>query len=494
MTRLAHANSMDIHFTGRKPMNLSLYGPQAALIPKNTHLALVPALNPANELLVSLSTQSGLIALLKKSPQVVKVLLTPPMLYFTAAALAGFGVGVYAGSQINIKSTVALLAMWANDPSLNTLQKAGKVLGLFTNNKRPKPPSGKEDNHFEQIQKQALWKSILQAQKELKKAVEVYNQRPDDDNKKIIDSKSNKLHNLLKKLAKIPGLSDAENDQWEKFNETYPDNADLLFRAVNGDAEKLKQALEMLRKGQLSTSEIIARLDGTQGSGGNGPRGPGKKPRTGMGFEDSPWRKYFEANLGRPPEGTLVRLVNEFIKSEISLPEKALILGTGDGAEAAYLASQGLDIVGVDLDPASEEFVNKSIQLRRQKPNSTPENFGRVTVLQEPFQTFKLPEPGSIGLIWSASLPFLSKKELPDVLKRINSTLKPDGHIVATFFGPKHPLAKQQDKAIYDENELKSLFKDFEIIKINRISPNGKLGDGTPVTLDLYEVIARKRQ
>ena len=483
------------------------------LLPKNpsnpSNLALVPDLEPSPELLVSISTSAGLIALLSQTPTLVKGLLTPPMLYFTAAALVGLGVGVRVGSQPSVTYTVALLRLWANDPSLSLVQKAGKIINLLKNpgTKPPNPSNLAQDQYFETLQKQPLWKSIIQARQELNQAIQVYHQRPDDDNNKILTSKLEKLRSLLKKLqttknsftsstgipSRIPKLTDDEHTQREQFQEQFPDNADLLWRAIHGDPSKLKEALRRLRQGQV-TSEIIAALDGTQGSGGQGPRGPGQGPKTGTGSEESPWRTYYQMNLGRPPEGTLVRWINQLITNQQPLPGTALVLGTGDGAETAYLISQGMDVTGVDSDKSSKEFVLKSINLRRQKPNSKPENFGKLYFTQALFQTFQLPPKESIGLIWSASLPFLRKNELPIVLERLKPTLSKNGTIVTTFFGPNHPLANQENKAIYTENELRSVFnKNYKIIQINRISPQGKLGDGTPVILDLYEVIARKK-
>jgi Fic family protein/SAM-dependent methyltransferase len=208
----------------------------------------------------------------------------------------------------------------------------------------------------------------------------------------------------------------------------------------------------------------------------------------------SSWRSYYEATFGRPPEGTLVRFMNNRIRGGENLPDRSLVLGSGDGAETAYLISQGQDVVAVDLDPASAEFVQRSIELRRQDSRFNPENFGNVTTVQGSFQDFRLPSAGSVDLVWSASLPFVSRNELPAVLKRVEQTLSPDGHVVATFFGPNHPLASQSDKTIYSEAELRALFsKDYDVVSINRISPNGRLADGTQVKLDLFEVVARKR-
>ncbi|MFY7940690.1 MAG: class I SAM-dependent methyltransferase [Burkholderiaceae bacterium] len=189
-----------------------------------------------------------------------------------------------------------------------------------------------------------------------------------------------------------------------------------------------------------------------------------------------------------------MRFINERIRSGDTLPQRSLVLGAGDGTETAYLISQGQDVIAVDMDSASAEFVQRAITERRDNPKYDPQRFGAVTNIQTSFQTVEVPEVGSIDLIWSASLPFVPRNELPAVLDRIETALAPDGYIVATFFGPNHPLAGQSGKAIYSESELVGLFgQNYDVVSVTRISPDGRLADGTHVKLDLFAVVARRR-
>lgn len=100
----------------------------------------------------------------------------------------------------------------------------------------------------------------------------------------------------------------------------------------------------------------------------------------------------------------------EAIKSD--LPNTILDLGCGPGRDLLYFKSKGHNATGLD---GAREFVTMARLI------------SNCQVLHQDFLTMKLPQSHFDGVFANASLFHVPSQELPQVLTKIFSTLKPNG-------------------------------------------------------------------
>ena len=68
------------------------------------------------------------------------------------------------------------------------------------------------------------------------------------------------------------------------------------------------------------------------------------------------------------------------------------------------------------------------------------------------------------------------------------------GYFVGNFFGRKDSWMKsKRDLVFLSENEVKSLFNDFEIIQFNEIEKDVKIASGEEKHWHIYDIIAKKK-
>lgn len=113
----------------------------------------------------------------------------------------------------------------------------------------------------------------------------------------------------------------------------------------------------------------------------------------------------------------IVRLANLDKMVQFLWPyAKVLDLGCGPGRDSAYLASKGLDVVGIDY---STQMISKAKELHREVKGLS---FKTMDMMDLAFSDQEFD-----GVWASASLLHIPKKHLSSVLKGINRIIKPKG-------------------------------------------------------------------
>lgn len=117
---------------------------------------------------------------------------------------------------------------------------------------------------------------------------------------------------------------------------------------------------------------------------------------------------------------------SEYIDEFLALlPKNAKILdvGCGVGVDAGYMASEGLEVIGIDL---SKEM----LKLARQK-------FPQIDFRQQDIRKLDFPPNSFDGILASCSLIHIPKKDVPALLKRFYQILNKDGVIYIALQGGK---------------------------------------------------------
>lgn len=107
------------------------------------------------------------------------------------------------------------------------------------------------------------------------------------------------------------------------------------------------------------------------------------------------------------------------------LPKNAKILdaGCGVGVNAEFMASEGFEIVGIDL---SKEMIN----IARKK-------FPQIDFRQQDIREIDSPPNSFNGIFASFSLIHIAKKDIPTLLKKFHKLLKKRGVIYIALQGAK---------------------------------------------------------
>ena len=140
-----------------------------------------------------------------------------------------------------------------------------------------------------------------------------------------------------------------------------------------------------------------------------------------------------------------------FLKENISLlpKNKALDLAMGEGRNGVYLATQGFEVLGLDISPIG---LNKAQQLAKQF-NTTIQT--RVVDLEN----YQL-EKNSYDVIICTY--YLQR----DLFDQIKDSLKPGGMVLIETFNTDYlKYSRFPKKYLLKHNELLEIFKDFKVIR-----------------------------
>jgi tellurite methyltransferase len=140
-----------------------------------------------------------------------------------------------------------------------------------------------------------------------------------------------------------------------------------------------------------------------------------------------------------------------FLKDNISLlpKKKALDLAMGEGRNGVYLATQGFDVLGLDISPIG---LKKAQRLA--KHLST-----KIQTRVVDLENYQL-EKDSYDLIICTY--YMQR----DLFNQIKGSLKPGGMVLIETFNTDYlKYSRFQKKYLLKHNELLEIFKDFKIIR-----------------------------
>lgn len=158
----------------------------------------------------------------------------------------------------------------------------------------------------------------------------------------------------------------------------------------------------------------------------------------------------------------------------------ALDLGCGAGAEAEYLAKEGMMVDAID----KSETVAKAAKERCQGLT--------VDVIQGDFLEFQLrPEYYTLAVAIN-SLPFVKKIDCVALLKNVQAAIRPGGAVIFAVFGPEHAWASRPDMSFWTLDEFRDLWSGWDVLAMNEFKGISPLASGTEIFQHRIQVIAKK--
>lgn len=132
-----------------------------------------------------------------------------------------------------------------------------------------------------------------------------------------------------------------------------------------------------------------------------------------------------------------------------------LDLGCGEGRNALFLAKKGFDVIGIDISKeAIEKFLKKAKELNL-----------KVKGVRGDIAEFKLEEKYNI-IICTATLHFLKKREINNLIKEVKANTKEGGINLITVFTKRDPgYIEYPNLYFFDKDELKEMYRGWEILE-----------------------------
>ena len=192
--------------------------------------------------------------------------------------------------------------------------------------------------------------------------------------------------------------------------------------------------------------------------------------------------EYYDATESREIRADLIFAINTAPE-----PRIAVDCGCGAGTDIEYLLASGFKVYGFDIEG---EAISRCKQ--RFKDNDD------VVLSKAGFGSYRY--PASSLVVADASLFFCPKTEFNDVWNKIYECLYPNGIFCGSFLGYEDTMASAgYDKnafwpeiLVFKEQEVKDLFKRYEICRFTEHRTSGKTPQGIPHNWHIYSVVAKK--
>jgi SAM-dependent methyltransferase len=193
--------------------------------------------------------------------------------------------------------------------------------------------------------------------------------------------------------------------------------------------------------------------------------------------------KYFDATANRTIRDDLL-----FAVERVGEPKIAIDCGCGAGADIGFLISQGFVVHGFDVE---EESISRCIARFK--------DVSGLTLSRSSFSAFNYPKASL--LVADASLFFCPRSEFEGVWTKIFECLYPNGVFCGSFLGTEDTMAGPlynpgdywPEVTAFEEEEVRALFANFEILRFTVHKSSGVTPAGEPHDWHNFSVVAKKR-
>jgi len=166
---------------------------------------------------------------------------------------------------------------------------------------------------------------------------------------------------------------------------------------------------------------------------------------------------------------------------------EVLDLGFGFGRDAIFLTEKGYNVTAIDISSDRCEKLSE-IVLQRKLQN--------IQIVCQDIKDFEI-EKEKYTLINAINvIQFLEKGTGLEVIQKIKNGVVKNGCIIISVFTKQDPeFSKRLQNCVFDKDELKNLFSDFEIISYEEkvIDEPGHPGYEEPHQHGIANIVAKKQ-
>ena len=193
--------------------------------------------------------------------------------------------------------------------------------------------------------------------------------------------------------------------------------------------------------------------------------------------DSSYWDEYYEKMKEREPRQLLLDVLEKYPTGDLL---HAIDLGCGEGSETVVLLARGWHVLAIDGDAGG---IKRVIE---QAPDGSQ---NRLQTQVSQFEDVSLP---TVDLIHASySLPFCEPDHFSTLWDKITNAVKSGGRFAGQFFGVNDTWANREDMMFHTEEQVRSMFTDFEIESLHEQDEDGEATTG-PKHWHVFTVIAKK--
>ncbi|MEK6220740.1 MAG: class I SAM-dependent methyltransferase [Chloroflexota bacterium] len=202
--------------------------------------------------------------------------------------------------------------------------------------------------------------------------------------------------------------------------------------------------------------------------------------------DDHDWNEFYALTSDSPPWPTLLYALDSFDQEQGNLPKVSVDLGSGAGRDTIALLKRGWEVLAIDAQPESAQWLEKKVSNDLQD---------KLTTLSKPFEEVTLPTTTLVNA--SYSLPFCAASEYDGLWEKIINGILSGGRFSGHFFGDNDQWAHKPllDSPTYHQTraQVEDLFQAFEIEYFDERDEDGTVADGTPKHWHIFSVVAKKK-
>lgn len=168
------------------------------------------------------------------------------------------------------------------------------------------------------------------------------------------------------------------------------------------------------------------------------------------------WGEYREKTKQKPPTRPLVKLLEHLT------PGKAIDLGPGSGTDTIFLLENGWEVLGIDIDPKTENDIRSII---KSSDNNTQNMDERFIFQNQDFENLELEKDAYDLVIGFNSLFFCKQENFKEFFKQITDSIKSGGYLLVNLLGKNDDWSKTEGskKTFLSREEIEELLEEFEI-------------------------------
>lgn len=163
---------------------------------------------------------------------------------------------------------------------------------------------------------------------------------------------------------------------------------------------------------------------------------------------------------------------------------KVLDVGVGEGRNALFLAEKGFDVTGIDI---SKVAIEKFLKNAKNK-NLSVEGHVADALEYDPDTNYDV-------VICTGTIHYFPTARLEELMNKIKGHTKIGGINLLTAFTKSDEGFKEYPSFHFfkDEEELREIYRDWEIIECERYQKTEEHGGSDPHVHDIVAIIARKK-
>lgn len=191
------------------------------------------------------------------------------------------------------------------------------------------------------------------------------------------------------------------------------------------------------------------------------------------------WNEYYKNTKLENPS----IILKKFFKMKLDNPtlKRAIDLGCGSGNDTIWLLKKNYFVTAIDKEKDVIDIIK----------NRVPDT-SNLKFIIERFENIKLEENQTDLVVSNLSIYFCNPKFFKKFCNEFTKAISKNGYFVGNFLGKEDEWSKDNSRTFVNEQEIKKIFQNFNIIYFNEKKYKKLTAKGNMKFWHVYEIIAKK--